>query len=75
MSASSGRAGSVLDTSVALKLVLAEPLSDRAEAVLAQLLGVELWTADQHLVNALGSAAPWVRWIGDFPLPPAGSSA
>jgi hypothetical protein len=38
MSASSGRAGSVLDASVALKLVLAEPLSGRAEAVLATTL-------------------------------------
>ncbi|MBI3973521.1 MAG: type II toxin-antitoxin system VapC family toxin [Chloroflexi bacterium] len=36
--------------------------------VTAQRLGVELWTADQNLLNALGSAAPWVRWIGDYPL-------
>jgi predicted nucleic acid-binding protein len=41
---------------------------DAVYVVLAQLLGVELWTADQSLLNALKSAAPWVRWIGDFPL-------
>ena len=37
--------------------------------VTAQLLGVELWTADRALINSLGSAAPWVRFIGDYPLP------
>lgn len=34
--------------------------------VLAQLLDVELWTADEGLRRALGTAAPWVRFIGDY---------
>ena len=34
--------------------------------VLAQELGTELWTADLALIVAIGSTAPWVRWIGDF---------
>jgi predicted nucleic acid-binding protein len=48
---------------------------DAVYVVLAQLLGVELWTADQHLLNALGAAAPWVCWIGDYTLPPAGRAS
>lgn len=40
---------------------------DSLYVVLAQDLGGELWTADQRLLNALGGAAPWVRWIGDYP--------
>lgn len=30
---------------------------------LAELLGCDLWTADQRLVNA--ARAPWVRWAGE----------
>jgi predicted nucleic acid-binding protein len=41
---------------------------DTFYVVLAQLLGVELWTDDQNLINALADKAPWVRWIGDYPL-------
>lgn len=41
---------------------------DALYVVLAQLLGVELWTDDQNLINALAGAAPWVRRLGDFPL-------
>jgi predicted nucleic acid-binding protein len=41
---------------------------DALYVVTAQLLGLELWTADRNLLNSLGSAAPWVRWIGDYPL-------
>jgi predicted nucleic acid-binding protein len=37
--------------------------------VLAQILGVELWTADRRLVTQLGSNAPWVRLISEYPLP------
>jgi predicted nucleic acid-binding protein len=40
---------------------------DSIYVVTAQLLDVELWTADQNLLNALGGVAPWVRWIGDYP--------
>ena len=36
--------------------------------VVARMANVELWTADQQLVNVLGSAAPWVRPIADYPL-------
>lgn len=41
---------------------------DALYVVLAQLLGVELWTDDQRLINALAGKAPWVRWLGDYPL-------
>lgn len=39
---------------------------DGLYVVLAQLLGIELWTADRRLLNALGPSAPWVRFIGDY---------
>jgi predicted nucleic acid-binding protein len=42
---------------------------DALYVVLAQLLDAELWTDDQHLLNALSGRAPWVRRLGDFPLP------
>ncbi len=29
---------------------------------LAEALRCELWTADQHLYDAVGQ--PWVRWVG-----------
>ena len=40
---------------------------DGLYVVLAQLLHTELWTADERLLTSLGTAAPWVRWIGDYP--------
>ena len=40
---------------------------DSLYVVLARDLGAVLWTDDQSLLNALGSAAPWVRWLGDYP--------
>lgn len=39
---------------------------DAAYVVLARTIGCEFWTADQRLVRSLGSAAPWVRFIGEF---------
>jgi predicted nucleic acid-binding protein len=42
---------------------------DSAYVVLAELLATTLWTADETLLNVLGNAAPWVRWIGAYPLP------
>jgi predicted nucleic acid-binding protein len=39
---------------------------DAIYVVLALLLGAELWTADERLVNTLSAAAPWVRWLGDY---------
>jgi predicted nucleic acid-binding protein len=41
---------------------------DSTYVVLAEIIGVELWTADERLVRELGGAAPWVRWIGDYHL-------
>lgn len=33
---------------------------------LADSLGLELWTADERLYNAVKDALPWVKWLGDF---------
>lgn len=41
---------------------------DSLYVVAAQMVDAELWTADRRLFNALGPAAPWVRWIGDYNL-------
>lgn len=41
---------------------------DSLYVALAQMLRAELWTADRQLFDAVGTTAPWVRWIGDFPL-------
>jgi predicted nucleic acid-binding protein len=38
---------------------------DSLYVVFAQLLDVDLWTADERLLRALGDRAPWVRFIGD----------
>jgi predicted nucleic acid-binding protein len=38
---------------------------DAQYLALADLLGCELWTADQRLVNAVAGKLPWVRWIGE----------
>lgn len=42
---------------------------DSLYVALAQMLGVEMWTDDQNLLRALGSSAPWVRSIRDYPRP------
>ena len=42
---------------------------DSVYVVLAQFLNTTLWTADETLLNVLGTAAPWVRFIGAYPLP------
>jgi predicted nucleic acid-binding protein len=41
---------------------------DSLYVVLAQLTNTELWTGDKRLITAVGSVAPWVRFIGDYPL-------
>lgn len=41
---------------------------DALYVVLAQLLEEDLWTDDLNLINALSGTAPWVRWIGSYPL-------
>jgi predicted nucleic acid-binding protein len=40
---------------------------DAVYVVMAQLVDTELWTADQRLLRDLGTTAPWVRFIGDYP--------
>lgn len=42
---------------------------DSLYVVLAEILDSELWTDDRALLKAVGSVAPWVRWIGDY-VPP-----
>jgi predicted nucleic acid-binding protein len=42
---------------------------DSVYVALAQILGVEVWTADERLVRDVGTTAPWVHWIGNYPLP------
>lgn len=44
---------------------------DSLYAVLALILELDLWTDDRVLLRALGPAAPWVRWIGEYPFPQA----
>ena len=36
--------------------------------VFAQLVGVELWSADERLLNAVAGIAPWVHAIRAYPL-------
>jgi predicted nucleic acid-binding protein len=43
---------------------------DTLYVVAAQVLGVGLWTAGRNLIDALDGVAPWVHWIGDYPLRP-----
>lgn len=33
---------------------------------LAEMLGLELWTADARLYNVAKHQLPWVRWLGDY---------
>lgn len=39
---------------------------DALYVTLAWMAGADLWTADLTLLRAVGSAAPWVRWIGEY---------
>ncbi len=41
---------------------------DSLYVVFARLLGVDLWSADEHLLNAVASIAPWVRPISAYPV-------
>lgn len=41
---------------------------DAAYVVLVQMVGVWLHMGDRKLYNALSSALPWVKWIGDYRL-------
>ena len=40
---------------------------DALYVVLAELLGAELWTADQRLLSVLGGTTPWVQDIRQYP--------
>ncbi|MDY6875342.1 MAG: type II toxin-antitoxin system VapC family toxin [Chloroflexota bacterium] len=33
---------------------------------LAEILGLELWTADERLYNAVKHDLSWVKWLGDY---------
>lgn len=33
---------------------------------LAEILGLELWTADERLYNAVKHELSWVKWLGDY---------
>ena len=37
---------------------------DAQYLALAEILGCELWTADERLYNTVGKDLPWVKWIG-----------
>lgn len=41
---------------------------DSLYVVLAHQLGTTLWTADQRLLNTVGSRVPWVQSIAAYPL-------
>ena len=42
---------------------------DALYVVLAEIEGVELWTADSRLIRELGDQAPWVKPLSSYPLP------
>lgn len=42
-------------------------LYDTLYVVLAQMLGVALWSADRRLLATASGAAPWVHAISDYP--------
>jgi predicted nucleic acid-binding protein len=33
---------------------------------LAEILGLELWTADERIYNAVKHELSWVKWLGDY---------
>jgi predicted nucleic acid-binding protein len=41
-------------------------LYDSLYVVLAQMMEVTLWTADQRFFTTASPVAPWVHWIGDY---------
>jgi predicted nucleic acid-binding protein len=44
-------------------------LYDSIYVVLAQLMDIQLWTADRRLFSTASPVASWVRWIGDYRQP------
>lgn len=41
---------------------------DAAYLALAETLGLDFYTGDKRLFNAVNSIFPWVKWIGDYPV-------
>lgn len=41
---------------------------DSSYVILAQASGLDLYTGDNRLFNALSGPLPWVKWIGNYPL-------
>ena len=39
---------------------------DTSYMALANLMGCELWTGDERLINAIGGRAAWVKWVGSY---------
>ncbi len=40
---------------------------DSLYAILAEMLGTNLWTDDRRLLRDVETVAPWVRWIANYP--------
>lgn len=40
---------------------------DAHYVALAQILGCDLWTADERLLNTVGDKLPYVKWIRHYP--------
>lgn len=40
---------------------------DTHYVALANILGCDLWTADEGLLNAIGDKLPHIKWIRDYP--------
>lgn len=55
----------------ALRLTQAFSLGghDAHYVALARRLGCDFWTGDQRILRAVGSRLPFVRFVGDYPLP------
>ena len=41
---------------------------DSQYVALAEMLQAEFWTDDRNLIRAVQDVAPWIRWIGDYPV-------
>ncbi len=41
---------------------------DAAYLALAETHGLDLYTGDKRLYNAVNGNFPWVKWIGDYPI-------
>lgn len=56
------------ERALALSLQFNRPSTyDEHYLALAEKMGVEFWTADERLYNAVHDRLTWVRWLGAFP--------